>query len=908
MQRVHWEAFGYESLATASKLAFGIDGVPRYQVAGAHIILSFGADWLNTWLAPVDHQAGYAAARTHEQGGFVAEFVSIEPRVSHTGTKCDQWLKSNPGTEAGVAFALAKLVAEKKGSAMGAESLLSQVDAAAFASAAGIDLAKLDVLATKLAAKPSIIFPGGVTTQGENSTHLALASLVLNLVCGNFGTTVLLGAHTNLGVVSSYADVVKLLEACAAGSVKTLIIDELDPIFTLPAELKVADALKAVPNLFVFTNGSGDTHPENATLLPPGSWLEQWGDAEPVKGHFQIRQPGMAPQHNTMSQGDVLLSVAKSAALVIPSAADTVEGEAEDEAVSSTDTYALGDASAVPGFEAVDFYRYVAGHWADKLFTGDDFAAWWIEVLQRGGFAAAPSEEPEVSLNPELPAPNGGSALSGNTLLFFPHAHLLDGRTANRPSLHEVPHPVSGLTWTTWAEMSPATAQGLGVDKDGHVTVASGGVELGPLNVRVSKGMPDGHVAIPSGNGHQDGGSRYERFGANPVRLLKPAADPVSGAMVYLSSEVTVTKTVLSGADWEKYKRVSLKGSEDMDNRPVVLDAYAPDVVEGKEVELGHGMGVHVVKDPRIEAAGMSYDMYPEPEHPTYRWGLSINLDTCTGCGACEVACNAENNVPMTGPEQHQLWRYMGWIRLDRFWQGEGENPDVRYSMAICQQCAHAPCEGVCPVVATYHNLDGLNAMIYNRCVGTRYCANNCPYSARRFNWHTYRWPEGFELMLNPDVVTREAGVMEKCTFCIQRIRHVKTEARPNTVLSQDVERLTACAEVCPSGSIVFGNRKEADSAVTKLAESPLSYQLFGELNTKNGVEYLAKLTHTKPHHGEAHGGGHGDGHGNADATHGDVGADHGDAGHKDAAQGDEAQGEHHHNHGEDHGSDADKH
>lgn len=914
MQRIHWEAFGYESLATATKLAFGIEGVPRYQVAGAQVILSFGADWLNTWLAPVDHQAGYAAARDPEQGKFVAEFVSIEPRVSHTGTKCDQWLKSNPGTEAGVAFALAKLVAEKKGSAMGAESLLSQVDAAAFAGAAGIDLAKLDILATKLAEKRSIIFPGGVTTQGENSTHLALASLVLNLVCGNFGSTVLLGAHTNLGVVSSYADVVKLLEACAAGSIKTLVIDELDPIFTLPAELNVADALKAVPNLFIFTNGSGDTHPENATLLPPGSWLEQWGDAEPVKGHYQIRQPGMAPQHNTMSQGDVLLKVAKSAKLVVPVSADEPEGLVErvvdaitgedGESVGRVDGFALGNASAVPSFEAVDFYRYVAGHWANELFTGTDFGAWWIEVLQRGGFYAAPAE-PEVSLSADLPAPQGGAALSGNTMLFFPHTHLKDGRGANRPGLHEVPHPVSGLTWTTWAEMSPATAQGLGVDRDSHVMVSSGGVELGPLNVRVSKGMPDGHIAIPSGNGHEDGGSRYERFGANPVRLLKPAADPVSGAMVYLASEITVTKTELSGADWEKYKRVSLKGSEDMDNRPVVMDAYAPDVVDGKEIELGHGMGVHVVKDPRIEAAGMSYDMYPEPEHPTYRWGLSINLDSCTGCGACEVACNAENNVPMTGPEQHQLWRYMGWIRLDRFWQGEGENPDVRYAMAICQQCAHAPCEGVCPVVATYHNLDGLNAMIYNRCVGTRYCANNCPYSARRFNWHTYRWPEGFELMLNPDVSTREAGVMEKCTFCIQRIRYAKAEVRPNNLMSQDVERLTACAEVCPSGSIVFGNRKEADSAVSKLAASPLSYQLFGELNTKNGVEYMAKLTHTEADHGDGHGGGHGADDDHAEAGHED--AAHGEAEHEDAAHGDEAS-ENHDNHGEDHGSDAGKH
>lgn len=909
MQRTHWEAFGYESLATATELAFGVRAVPRYQVAGAQVILSFGADWLNTWLAPVDHQAGYSAARDPEQGKFVAEFVSIEPRVSHTGTKCDQWLKSNPGTEAGVAFALAKLVAEKKGSANGAESLLSQVDAAAFASAAGIDLAKLDVLATKLAAKPSIVFPGGVTTQGENSTHLALASLVLNLVCGNIGTTVLMGAHTNLGVVSSYADVVKLLESCQAGSVKTLIIDELDPIFSLPAELKVADALKAVPNLFIFTNGGGDTHPDNATLLPPGSWLEQWGDAEPVKGHHQIRQPGMSPQHNTMSQGDVLLKVAKSAKLVVP-AGEPVEDEEvalpEGETIGRVDGYALGEHPAVASFEAVDFYRYVAGHWAEKLFTGSDFAAWWVEVLQTGGFYAAPAED-GVTLNAELPAPNGGAALSGNTLLFFPHVHLKDGKFANRPWLHEVPHPVSGLTWTTWAEMSPTTAQGLGVDKDSHVMVSSGGTELGPLNVRISKGMPNGHIAIPSGNGHEDGGSRYERFGANPVRLLKPAADPVSGAMVYLASEITVTKKVLTGAEWEKYKRVSLKGSESMDDRPVVLEAYAPDVVEGKDIELGHGMGVHIVKDPRIEAQGLSYDMYPEPEHPTYRWGLSINLDSCTGCGACEVACNAENNVPMTGPEQHQLWRYMGWIRLDRFWEGEGENPDVRYSMAICQQCAHAPCEGVCPVVATYHNLDGLNAMIYNRCVGTRYCANNCPYSARRFNWHTYRWPEGFELMLNPDVVTREAGVMEKCTFCIQRIRYAKAETRPATLQSKDVERLTACAEVCPAGCITFGNMKEEDAKVSKLAESPLSYQLFGELNTKNGVQYLAKLTHTEPHHGDGHGGGHGDSH--ADAGHGDGHGDaaHGDEAHGDAAHGDEAHGDHD-NHGEDHKSDADKH
>ncbi|MED5373534.1 MAG: 4Fe-4S dicluster domain-containing protein [Myxococcota bacterium] len=910
LKRVHWEPFGYESLVKASELAFGQAVAPSYEVSDAHVIVSFGADWLQTWLAPERHTKGYAKARDPKHGDFVAEFVSIEPRVSHTGTKCDQWLKTAPGTEAGVAYALAKLVADKKGSANGAEAVLSQVDPAAMASAAGVELSKLEVLADKLSKHPSVVFPGGVNTQSANGTHLALASLLLNLVCGNIGTSVKLGAYSVLGPVASFAEVQALLESCKKGEVKTLVIDELDPIYALPPELGVAEALKAVPNLFVFTNGGGDTRPDNAWLLPPGSWLEQWGDAEPIKGKFQIRQPGMVPQHDTMSQGDLLLSVARQAGLAIP-AVESTEAPVEGETVERVDTYALGGKPATASFEAEDFYRYVAGHWAENAYDGGmDFQDWWIQVLQTGGFYTTVNE-PEVTVAAGIPAPVGGEAISGDSLLFFPHVHLYDGRFAFRPWLNEVPHPVSGLTWTTWAEMSAATAQKLGVDNMGFVKVSANGQEIGPLNVRISKGMPDGHVAIPSGNGHENSGSRYERFGFNPVKLLAAGTDPVSGALNYLGNGVSVSKAALAGADLEKYKRVSLKGSEDMDNRPIALDAYAPDILEGKEIHLGHGMGIHLVEDPRLEAAGIEYDMFPEPEHPTYRWALSIDLDSCTGCGACEVACNSENNVPMTGPEQHQLWRYQGWIRLDRFWQGEGENPDVRYAMAICQQCAHAPCEGVCPVVATYHNLDGLNAMIYNRCVGTRYCANNCPYSARRFNWHTYRWPEAFEPMLNPDVVTREMGVMEKCTFCIQRVRFAKAEARPATVQSADVERLTACAEVCPADCIVFGNVKEEGSKVATLWNDPRSYQLLGELNTKNGVQYMAKLTHQEPHHG----GGHGDGHGAA-ADHGDGHGEEHAGGHDDgheapaggaAGHGDKAEhgsDEGHENHDAGHGAD----
>jgi molybdopterin-containing oxidoreductase family iron-sulfur binding subunit len=898
-RRLHWEVFGYESLATATELAFGVRGVPSYRVAEAQVIVSFGADWLQTWLNPVGHTAGFSAGRD-PGNGWVSEFWTIEPRVSHTGTKCDTWLKSNPGTEAGVALALAKLVADKNG-ANGAESYLAGVDPAAMASAAGIELSKLQSLADKLASHSSVVFPGGVTTQSANSTHLALATLVLNWVCGNIGTTVSVAQGTNLGsVVSSFAEVKQLLEDCAAGKVKTLFIDQLDLDFVLPAELGVTDALAKVENLVVFTNGHGHTRFPNATLLPPGSWLETWGDAAPTGGSYLIQQPGMLPQVDAKGVGDVLLALAKAANLSVPAPEVSEEApiatQADGEEATVVIPVTLGEHEATASFAAHDFYRYVAGVWHEGVFTGLDFQTWWVNVLQTGG-ATVESDWAEPGLRADLPAPVGGDALAGDLLLLYPHTHLRDGRGANKPWLSETPHPVSGLAWATWAEMSRATADKLGVgvmrgiDTLGWVTVKTDSASTSALNVRVSKGMPDGHIAVVAGNGHEQG-NRYELIAgrSNALRMISASADPVSGALVFLGHSVSAASAP------EGERRNTLKGSESMDNRPIALSTNAQQVLDGDDLHLGHGMGIHIVHDPRLAKAGIT-DMYPEPEHPTYRWGLAIDLDKCTGCGACEVACHSENNVPMTGPEQHERYRYMGWIRLDRFWEGEGEHPDVRFSMAICQQCAHAPCEGVCPVVATYHNLDGLNAMIYNRCVGTRYCANNCPYSARRFNWHSYRWPESYNMMLNPDVSTREMGVMEKCTFCIQRIRFAKSMARPATLLSNQVERLTACAEACPSQAIVFGNAKEEGSKLLEQWTDPRAYELLKELNTKNGVRYLAKMDHQDPHHGGGHGDeGHGAGHddGGHDAPSDGHGDDHG-GGHADDEHTEGAAGADHH-------------
>jgi molybdopterin-containing oxidoreductase family iron-sulfur binding subunit len=263
--------------------------------------------------------------------------------------------------------------------------------------------------------------------------------------------------------------------------------------------------------------------------------------------------------------------------------------------------------------------------------------------------------------------------------------------------------------------------------------------------------------------------------------------------------------------------------------------------------------------DERLIKAKLT-DMYPEPDHPTYRFAMAFDLNRCTGCGACEAACYAENNLAVVGPEQIKKSRHMGWIRLSRYWEGGDDHPDVRFQPTMCQHCSHAPCEGVCPVLATYHNLDGLNAMIYNRCVGTRYCGNNCPYTARRFNYHSFKWPESFNLMLNPDVSTREMGVMEKCTFCVQRLREAKDTYRDRdhaVVPNEALRRITACAQACPADAITFGNVKDGEGEVHHKFQDERAYTMLGELNTKPGVRYLARIHHnpSKLHHGGGHGG-----------------------------------------------------
>lgn len=865
LRRVHWEPLGVETLVSASRAVFGIDAVPTFDLSGAHVIVSFGMDFLGTSFDSMALAKGWADARNPAKGGFVTRLVCVEPRVGVTSSQADNFLPPTPGTEARVALALARLVAEARHYEGPATALLASVDVAAEASASGITEEKLREVAGWIASGPSAVLPGGHANAGADGTALAIATFILNEVAGNVGRSLVFGREGHLGQVNSYADVQALLDDAVAGKIGLLFIDGVNPVYNLPGGAGVIAALDAVDVVVQLANERDDSTRPKTLLLPPGTGLESWGDAEVLRGVHVLQQAAMlAPVDQQKDAegkpsrkspdlrcvGDVLLAIGRGIAAPPAAIADVAIAD-----VAIADA-AIADAAVTRpmGFEYAAFKDYVKERWRREVYAGEagGFDDFWRAALQRGGYFASPAPTGAAFALAALPQLGGPIAGAGLALVIFPSPLLGDGRHANVPWAQELPDPITTYTWTSWAEINPRLVASLGLGPTDTVKVKNGQGEI-IVPYFSSPGVREDTVAVVLGNGHADTGRRYARArGVNPMPLLPAGKDAVSGALALYATRVEVTRSAaLTDA-------VAAIGHPNQDGRPFANLVTVSEAVENLKGAPGSSVHLHVLPvDKRLVEAGM-LDMYPEPQHPTYRFAMAIDTNACNGCMACVAACNLENNIAFVGPDQSRKGRNMRWIRMDRFWEGEGEHQDVRYLPAICQHCAHAPCEGVCPVLATYHNLDGLNAMIYNRCVGTRYCANNCPYTARRFNYHTWEWPVSMHLMLNPDVSPREMGVMEKCTFCIQRTRAVKDSWRDvhETVPDSALVKLTACASACPTDAITFGNAKDPDGVVSGKFADPRAYTLLGELNTKPGVRYLARVRHdivAANAHGEGH-------------------------------------------------------
>jgi molybdopterin-containing oxidoreductase family iron-sulfur binding subunit len=455
-----------------------------------------------------------------------------------------------------------------------------------------------------------------------------------------------------------------------------------------------------------------------------------------------------------------------------------------------------------------------------------NFDEFWADALQRGGVWASIAPE-TITLSAELAKASFETAeINGpaDGLVLMPYAslHFYDGRGANRSWLQEIPDPVTKAVWSSWAELHPDTAISLAADEGQLVTVES---PHGKLDVPVvlNANLRPGVIAIPIGQGHTQYGRYAAGRGVNPIALIDPTPEVLSGGTRWLSVRVRVTPRAL------RRPVPRLQASERQFDRDVALAVSRDDWISGRALSVA------------TEHRSLS----PEHSHPEYRWGMAIDLDACTGCNACVAACYAENNIPVMGAEAAQRGRTMSWLRIERFVEPRNTRTtaiDVRFVPMLCQHCDHAPCETVCPVYATYHTDEGLNAQVYNRCVGTRYCSNNCPYKVRRFNWFQSEFPEPLHLQLNPDVTVRSQGVMEKCTFCVQRIQEGKDRAKDEKRPVRDGEVVPACAQTCPGQAIVFGDLNDPGSRVSQLAGDPRGYRIFDGLNTRPAVTYLKKI------------------------------------------------------------------
>ena len=798
----------------ANRQSFGFSW-PRYDFSDAQLIISFGADFLDAWGAPVPQQLSFAEARA--KGKNAPRLIYVGPRRSLTGLNADEWIDARSGSELSIVQMLA-------GSATAEQA----------AQASGVDAARLNALKAQFtAAQNAMVLAGGGS---PNGVELCLAANALSRVRPSAGINSFEG-------IDSPAQLRALGQRMQAGAVNMLMVHNVDPVYMMPKTSGFEAAMAKVPFKVSFSSIPDETSALADLVLPDNHSLESWGEAEPVRGTLSLQQPAMEPVFDTRAIADVLISVSKAATPLTP----------------------------LPDYRSLMISRFPGG------------AAGLAAALPKG---LASGSAPANTVTRTLPAPVAPQAGSGDFNLFvYAHPVLGVGDGANKPWLQELPCPVTKIAWQTVAELHPATAARLGIENGDHVLVETAAGKLS-LPTYIYPGVRRDTVAIAAGRGHSDVAGRYAKAGANAFDLLTYGEDR-AGGIAYTSTRARVTK------DGSFSRLATTEGSARQHGRGIGQAIVAADLGKGG----GHGEGAAHGEFP----GDASHEFLPGLRSPTandaqgdlggpplkskekgmydpghwsglakHRWAMTVDLARCTGCSACVTACYAENNIPTVGadwqgpkvlPDRTGFGsnitrsREMAWIRLERYFEGGedgGADFDTRFVPMMCQHCGNAPCEPVCPVYATYHAPDGLNVQVYNRCVGTRYCSNNCPYKVRYFNWFGYgeparphyAFPEPLNWQLNPDVTVRAKGVMEKCTFCVQRIRESENRAALEHRGLEPDEFTTACAEACPSRAITFGDAADERWSVAKMLHDERAYHVFEELNTYTAVVYLKKINH----------------------------------------------------------------
>ncbi|WP_413294279.1 TAT-variant-translocated molybdopterin oxidoreductase [Bdellovibrio sp. HCB185ZH] len=814
---VVWDAFAHEEIRDGQKASYGEEVVPQYWFDKAKMIVSIDADFLGTWLNPTAFTHQFTQGRKDIKN--MSRLVSFDSNYSLTGANADIRFKIKPSQQLDVVMGLLHEIIVKKGQSSYAGNGAVKSALEPFANTAaklGVDAEMFAKVASDLWSKrgESLVVAGGITTLTNKATELQIAVNMLNSVLDNDGKTVDSKAG-NSALTGSYAEMAQLIQDMKDGKVQTLIMHKLNPGYSLPAVMGFAEAVKKV-KMVIYTGDRVDETGVFADYITPDNHaLESWNDLEVGKGVISICQPAIRPMYDTRSFQLSLMTWAFMAK----------QGPAR-----------LRD------YET--FYDYLRVYWKSdihpKYGKGAAFEDFWLEALQKGYVgelsrgSSARSFKTDAFANIK-PAP----AQQGMELVLYPKLAIMDGSLANVAWLQELPDPVTKLTWDNYAMISIGTAEKNHMKTGSMITLKVGDKSV-DLPVYIQPGLHDDVVAVAVGYGRTRAGKVANGVGKNMTEFV--SVDK-AGKAIFAGQTATFTKL------GKHYDLAGTSGNFSMEGRQIAAEANLKDYVKNKSA------GIH-----RHE----TWSIWSGHEYSGHKWGMAVDLHTCTGCSACVIACQSENNIPVVGKKYVLEGRIMHWLRIDRYYTGDIADANAVFQPVMCQHCDNAPCETVCPVLATTHSDEGLNDMVYNRCVGTRYCANNCPYKVRRFNWFNYAKliEKPMHMALNPSVGVRTRGVMEKCSFCVQRIQDAKTVARNEKRQLKDGDVKVACQTSCPAGGIVFGDLNDPNSEVAKIwkaEEKERGYALLEEWHAKPSVRYLSKIRNND----KESTGGH-DGHGTA--------------------------------------------
>jgi molybdopterin-containing oxidoreductase family iron-sulfur binding subunit len=838
-RHVQYDAVSYSGMIMANQASYGKKGIPAYHFENAKVIVSLGADFLGTWLSPVVFAKQYVERRRiQEEEPAMSRHFQFESHYSLTGANADDRYVHKPSETGAVALALLGALGGGTSS-----SLTGKV-------AEGIKKAAAELSANKGA---------GLVICGSNDPNVQVIINAINEAIGAGGKTIDWSTPVNYRQGLD-AEMVSLTEELNAGKVGVLLVYGANPVYSYFASDKFVSGIKKCPLTISFSEKMDETTELCKYIIPSHHWLECWGDTEPQAGYFSVIQPLIHPLFKTRQFETSLLKL-------------------------------TGNAN--------EYEVYFRNYWITKLGGLSNFEKFLQDgvlenasLITRAAPAATDSSTQDTKTLPAIAA-MAGAAFSGDIadaaskisgikggeyeMVLYEKVSLGTGSRANNAWLQEVSDPISKAAWDNYVMISPQMGKSLfGIDiynkrdadkyevqvKKPTIKITANGKSI-ELPVLIIPGTHPNVIAMAVGYGRQsinkDKTAEFIGPAANGVGINVYPLAVFTGTTVTYSAPVTIEKT------GNTFPIAQTQTHSITEGRPVVRETTLARFITNPGEANEHA-------EEEISRYGKSFErdatLYKPYDKPGIKWGMSIDLNTCIGCSACTVACVAENNISTVGKYEVSRYHDMQWIRIDRYFTGDPQNPDIVFQPMLCQHCDNAPCENVCPVSATNHSSEGLNQMIYNRCIGTKYCANNCPYKVRRFNWADFNGADSFpdnqrgiisnataelnepltRMVLNPDVTVRSRGVMEKCTFCVQRLQEGKLNAKKEDRPLKDLEVQTACMQACPTHAIMFGNVNDKDSKISQLRnreQKERKYYVLEELHVLSNVNYLVKVRNT---------------------------------------------------------------